>query len=132
VISSKKKWTLMNPIWRPMKKCDPSSGQNGQLVHWWPLVHSLAFSSSSSAPRQRRTHTKQGSRGRRNGDGNGFLVLTESFIKAVVRKKTWVVVFLHSGKKGGKQTAWIWAACTSFVVVHVAREGPTAAASIGI
>ncbi len=121
----------MNPIWRPMKKGDPSSEQNGQLVHWWPLVHSLAFffllrSSSKTQPHETRFT------GRRNGDGNEFLVLTESFMKAVVRKKTWVVVFLHSGKKGGKQTAWISAACTSFVVVHVAREGPTAAASIWI
>jgi len=40
VVSSKKKWTMMNPIWRQMKKCTPSSGQNGQLVHWWLLVHS--------------------------------------------------------------------------------------------
>jgi hypothetical protein len=40
VVSSKKKWTEMNPIWRRMKKCNPSSGQNGQLVHWWLLVHS--------------------------------------------------------------------------------------------
>jgi len=23
-----------------MKKCNPSHGQNGQLVHWWVLVHS--------------------------------------------------------------------------------------------
>jgi hypothetical protein len=30
----------MNPIWRRMKKRSPSSGQNGQLVHWWLLVHS--------------------------------------------------------------------------------------------
>jgi hypothetical protein len=37
---SKKKWTVMNPIRRPMKKCNPSSGQNGQLVHWWVLIHS--------------------------------------------------------------------------------------------
>jgi hypothetical protein len=39
VASSKKKWTMMNPIWRWMKKCNPSSGHNGQLVHWWMLVH---------------------------------------------------------------------------------------------
>jgi len=30
----------MNSIWRRMKKCSPSSGQTGQLVHWWLLVHS--------------------------------------------------------------------------------------------
>jgi hypothetical protein len=30
----------MNPIWRQMKKRNPSSGQNGQLVHWWLLIHS--------------------------------------------------------------------------------------------
>jgi hypothetical protein len=23
-----------------MKKCSPFHGQNGQLVHWWVLVHS--------------------------------------------------------------------------------------------
>jgi hypothetical protein len=23
-----------------MKKRNPSSGQNGQLVHWWLLIHS--------------------------------------------------------------------------------------------
>jgi hypothetical protein len=22
-----------------MEKCSPSHGQNGQLVHWWVLVH---------------------------------------------------------------------------------------------
>jgi len=37
---SKKKWTVMTTIWRGMKKRSPSSGQNGQLVHWWLLVHS--------------------------------------------------------------------------------------------
>jgi hypothetical protein len=40
MVSSKKKWTVMNPIRRPMKKRNPSSGQNGQLVHWWVLIHS--------------------------------------------------------------------------------------------
>ncbi len=40
MVSSKKKWTVMNPIRRRMKKCKVSSGQNGQLVHWWLLVHS--------------------------------------------------------------------------------------------
>ncbi len=40
VVSSKKKWTVMNPIRRRMKKHKASSGQNGQLVHWWLLVHS--------------------------------------------------------------------------------------------
>jgi hypothetical protein len=42
VVSSKKKKkrTMMNPIWGRMKKRSPSSGQNGQLVHWWLLVHS--------------------------------------------------------------------------------------------
>jgi hypothetical protein len=40
MVSSKKKWTVMNPICRRMKKCKASSGQNGQLVHWWLLVHS--------------------------------------------------------------------------------------------
>jgi len=41
VVSSKKKSTVMNPIWRRMKKRNPSSGQNGQLVHWWLLIHSV-------------------------------------------------------------------------------------------
>jgi hypothetical protein len=40
MVSSKKKWTVMNPIRRQMKKCKASSGQNDQLVHWWLLVHS--------------------------------------------------------------------------------------------
>jgi hypothetical protein len=40
MVSSKKKWTIMNPIRRQMKKRNPSSGQNGQLVHWWLLIHS--------------------------------------------------------------------------------------------
>jgi hypothetical protein len=40
MVSSKKKWTVMNPIRRRMKKCKASSGQNGQLVHWWLLAHS--------------------------------------------------------------------------------------------
>jgi hypothetical protein len=44
MVSSKKKWTVMNPIRRRMKKCKASSGQNGQLVHWWLLVHSGPFS----------------------------------------------------------------------------------------
>jgi hypothetical protein len=39
MVSSKKKWIVMNPIWRQMKKHNPSSGQNGQLVHWWLLIH---------------------------------------------------------------------------------------------
>jgi len=38
-----KKWTVMNPIWRRMKKRSPSSGQNSQLVHRWLLVHSGRF-----------------------------------------------------------------------------------------
>jgi hypothetical protein len=33
---TKKKWTN----WGWMKKCSPSHGQNGQLVHWWVLAHS--------------------------------------------------------------------------------------------
>jgi len=40
MVSSKKKWTGMNPIRRQMKKRNPSTGQNGQLVHWWLLIHS--------------------------------------------------------------------------------------------
>jgi hypothetical protein len=30
----------MSPIRRWMKKRNPSGGQNGQLVHWWLLIHS--------------------------------------------------------------------------------------------
>jgi hypothetical protein len=40
VVSSKKKSTVMSPIRRQMKKRNPSGGQNGQLVHWWVLIHS--------------------------------------------------------------------------------------------
>jgi hypothetical protein len=40
MVSNKKKWTVMNPIRRRMKKRKASSGQNDQLVHWWLLVHS--------------------------------------------------------------------------------------------
>jgi hypothetical protein len=43
MVSSKKKWTVMNPIRRRMTKRNPSSGQNGQLVHWWLLIHSGRF-----------------------------------------------------------------------------------------
>jgi len=39
VVNNKKKWTMMNPIWCRMKKLNPSSGQNGELVQWWVLVH---------------------------------------------------------------------------------------------
>ncbi len=37
---NKKKWIAMNPIWHRMKKCNPSSGHNDKLVHWWLLVYS--------------------------------------------------------------------------------------------
>jgi hypothetical protein len=40
MVSSKKKSTVMSPIRRQMKKRNPSGGQNGQLVHWWVLIHS--------------------------------------------------------------------------------------------
>jgi len=43
VVSSKKKSTVMSPIGCRMKKCNPSSGQNGQVVHWWLLIHSGPF-----------------------------------------------------------------------------------------
>ncbi len=36
---NEKEWTVMNPIWCQMKKCSSSSGQNGQMMHWWLLVH---------------------------------------------------------------------------------------------
>ncbi len=26
MVTNKKKWTVMNPIWRQMKKCNPSNG----------------------------------------------------------------------------------------------------------
>jgi hypothetical protein len=39
MVNNEKKWTMMNPISHRMKKCSPSSEQNGQLVHWWLLVH---------------------------------------------------------------------------------------------
>jgi hypothetical protein len=32
--AKRKKRAMMNPIWCRMKKGSPSSGQNGQLVHW--------------------------------------------------------------------------------------------------
>jgi hypothetical protein len=38
--SNKKKSTVISPIRRRMKKRNPSIGQNGQLVHWWLLIHS--------------------------------------------------------------------------------------------
>ncbi len=31
---------MMNSVRHRMKKRNPSSGQNGELVHWWLLVHS--------------------------------------------------------------------------------------------
>jgi len=40
MVICEKKWIVMNPIRHRMKKRSPSSGQNGQLVHWWLLVHS--------------------------------------------------------------------------------------------
>jgi hypothetical protein len=40
MVSSKKKWIVMNPMWRQMKQRMSSSRQNDQLVHWWLLVHS--------------------------------------------------------------------------------------------
>jgi len=43
MVSNKKKSTVMSPIRRRMKKHNPSSGQNGQLVHWWLLIHSGLF-----------------------------------------------------------------------------------------
>jgi hypothetical protein len=40
VISNAKKWTVMSPVCCRIKKRSPSKGQNGQLVHWWLLIHS--------------------------------------------------------------------------------------------
>jgi hypothetical protein len=48
VVSSKKKSTVMSPIRRRMKKRNPSVGQNGQLVHWWLLIHSAPFNPGSN------------------------------------------------------------------------------------
>ncbi len=46
MVSSKKKSTVMSPIRRRMKKCNPSSGHNSQLVHWWLLIHFDPFVAS--------------------------------------------------------------------------------------
>jgi hypothetical protein len=54
MVSSKKKWTVMNPIRRQMKKRNPSSGQNGQLVHWWLLIHSARSNSESAQGKGKR------------------------------------------------------------------------------
>jgi hypothetical protein len=35
----RKEMNYNEPIWHQMKKRNPSSGQDGQLVHWWLLVH---------------------------------------------------------------------------------------------
>jgi hypothetical protein len=40
MVNNKKKSTMMSPIRHQMKKRNPSSGQNSQLVHWWLLIHS--------------------------------------------------------------------------------------------
>jgi hypothetical protein len=40
MVSNEKKWTTMNPIRLQMKKRNPPSAQNDQLVHWCQLVHS--------------------------------------------------------------------------------------------
>jgi hypothetical protein len=50
MVNSKKKWTVMNPIQRQIKKRNPSSGQNGQLVHWWLLIHSGPPSKGQNEP----------------------------------------------------------------------------------
>jgi hypothetical protein len=47
VVNNKNKWIVMNPIWHQMKKCSPSNGQNGQLVHWWLLIHVGPLNSQS-------------------------------------------------------------------------------------
>jgi hypothetical protein len=47
MVNNKKEWIVMNHIWHQMKKRSPFSGQNGQLVHWWLLVHSGPFVTSS-------------------------------------------------------------------------------------
>jgi hypothetical protein len=39
MVNNEKKWTATNPIWCRMKKRNPSSGQDNQLMHCWLLVH---------------------------------------------------------------------------------------------
>jgi hypothetical protein len=60
VISSEKKWTVMNLILPRMKKHSPSSGQNGQLVHWWLLVHSSPHAEHRWGCRNKCTNLKVG------------------------------------------------------------------------
>jgi hypothetical protein len=59
MVSSKKKWTVMNPIRRQMKKRNPSSGQNGQLVHWWLLIHSGQLEPSVVIPVSKKQNHNQ-------------------------------------------------------------------------
>ncbi len=51
MVSSKNKSTVMSPIRRRMKKRNPSGGQNGQLVHWWLLIHSAPHPGLSNGTR---------------------------------------------------------------------------------
>jgi hypothetical protein len=53
----KNKGNVMNPIWRRLKKRSPSSGQNGQLVHWWLLVHSASCRASQQFALNRNIRT---------------------------------------------------------------------------
>ncbi len=56
VVSSKKKSIVMSPIRRRMKKRNPSNAQNGQLLHWWLLIHSGPFLPPPMAPRTTVVH----------------------------------------------------------------------------
>jgi hypothetical protein len=49
----------MNPIRRQMKKRNPSSGQNGQLVHWWLLIHSGQLEPSVVIPVSKKQNHNQ-------------------------------------------------------------------------
>jgi hypothetical protein len=58
VVSSKKKSTVMSPIRCRMKKRNPSSGQNDQLVHWWLLIHFGQIKGLENDFNCQRKHTK--------------------------------------------------------------------------
>jgi hypothetical protein len=69
MVSSKKKRAVMNPIRRRMKKRNPSSGQNGQLVHWWLLIHSGPWNTEE----QMLTKSNQVGNELRRNNKSGFL-----------------------------------------------------------
>ncbi len=82
-----------------------------ELVHWWLLDHSSQFAD------------------RRSSYGNEFLVPTESFSwKPSPARKRGLLFSRTAERKGGKTESVGLRGLHSFVVVHVARECPTAAA----